>query len=145
MHELVLLRHGESTWNRENRFTGWTDVDLTEQGREEANRAARALLEAGYAFDVARFYRPYITVSYGAEPPPGPSELLFALPESQSSFVADTAAAGSQTALGFLKVYSAHEKVTNRTEMTGVVISTHGILQKDQTLSNLSISLIALH
>ena len=53
MHKLVLLRHGESLWNRENRFTGWTDVDLSEQGREEARRAGRLLREEGYAFDVA--------------------------------------------------------------------------------------------
>ena len=53
MHKLVLLRHGESVWNRENRFTGWTDVDLTPQGVTEAKEAARLLREAGYAFDVA--------------------------------------------------------------------------------------------
>jgi len=53
MHKLVLLRHGESLWNRENRFTGWTDVDLTDHGREEARRAGRLLKESGYAFDVA--------------------------------------------------------------------------------------------
>jgi 2,3-bisphosphoglycerate-dependent phosphoglycerate mutase len=53
MHKLVLLRHGESTWNKENRFTGWTDVDLSEKGREEAKDAARLLREGGYAFDIA--------------------------------------------------------------------------------------------
>jgi 2,3-bisphosphoglycerate-dependent phosphoglycerate mutase len=53
MHKLVLLRHGESLWNRENRFTGWTDVDLTDHGREEARRAGRLLKESGYTFDVA--------------------------------------------------------------------------------------------
>ena len=53
MHKLVLLRHGESTWNRENRFTGWTDVDLTERGRAEAAEAGRLLREGGYAFDIA--------------------------------------------------------------------------------------------
>jgi len=53
MHKLVLLRHGESLWNRENRFTGWTDVDLTDHGREEARRAGRLLKESGYLFDVA--------------------------------------------------------------------------------------------
>jgi 2,3-bisphosphoglycerate-dependent phosphoglycerate mutase len=53
MNRLVLLRHGESTWNRENRFTGWTDVDLTEKGIEEAKQAGRALREAGFGFDVA--------------------------------------------------------------------------------------------
>ena len=53
MIKLVLLRHGESTWNKENRFTGWTDVDLSERGREEAKAAGRLLKEAGYVFDVA--------------------------------------------------------------------------------------------
>ncbi len=53
MHKLVLLRHGESLWNRENRFTGWTDVDLTDHGREEARRAGRLLADGGYDFDVA--------------------------------------------------------------------------------------------
>ena len=53
MHKVVLLRHGESVWNRENRFTGWTDVGLTEQGIEEAKEAARLLSDGGYAFDVA--------------------------------------------------------------------------------------------
>ena len=52
-HTLVLLRHGQSTWNLENRFTGWTDVDLSELGREEARTAARLLREGGYTFDVA--------------------------------------------------------------------------------------------
>jgi 2,3-bisphosphoglycerate-dependent phosphoglycerate mutase len=50
---LVLLRHGESTWNKENRFTGWTDVDLTPKGIEEARAAGRQLLQDGYLFDVA--------------------------------------------------------------------------------------------
>jgi 2,3-bisphosphoglycerate-dependent phosphoglycerate mutase len=50
---LVLLRHGESTWNRENRFTGWTDVDLSERGRSEARQAGRLLKEGGFTFDVA--------------------------------------------------------------------------------------------
>ena len=53
MHKVVLLRHGESTWNRENRFTGWTDVDLSERGREEAREAGRLLKEGGYVFDLA--------------------------------------------------------------------------------------------
>jgi len=53
MHTLVLLRHGESTWNQENRFTGWTDVDLSERGRAEAQEAGRLLREGGYVFDVA--------------------------------------------------------------------------------------------
>lgn len=50
---LVLLRHGESTWNRENRFTGWTDVDLSPKGVEEARSAGRLMLQDGYTFDVA--------------------------------------------------------------------------------------------
>ena len=53
MHKLVLLRHGESVWNRENRFTGWTDVDLSERGRQEAQEAGRLLKEGGYVFDIA--------------------------------------------------------------------------------------------
>ena len=53
MKKLVLLRHGESTWNKENRFTGWTDVDLTERGRAEAQEAGRLLHDGGYVFDVA--------------------------------------------------------------------------------------------
>ena len=53
MNDLVLLRHGESVWNRANRFTGWTDVDLTAQGMEEARRAGRLLERAGHSFDVA--------------------------------------------------------------------------------------------
>src|SRR5688500_14736872 len=50
---LVLLRHGESAWNRENRFTGWTDVDLSPKGIEEARAGGRALREGGYEFDLA--------------------------------------------------------------------------------------------
>jgi len=53
MYKLVLIRHGESTWNLENRFTGWTDVGLTELGRDEARAAGRLLREGGFAFDVA--------------------------------------------------------------------------------------------
>jgi 2,3-bisphosphoglycerate-dependent phosphoglycerate mutase len=53
MHRLVLLRHGESTWNQENRFTGWTDVDLSERGHEEAVAAGRLLTDGGYVFDLA--------------------------------------------------------------------------------------------
>jgi 2,3-bisphosphoglycerate-dependent phosphoglycerate mutase len=53
MHKLVLLRHGESTWNKENRFTGWTDVDLSPKGVAEAEESARLLIEGGYEFDVA--------------------------------------------------------------------------------------------
>lgn len=53
MYKLVLIRHGESTWNLENLFTGWVDVDLTEQGRNEAYQAGELLKEAGYTFDIA--------------------------------------------------------------------------------------------
>jgi 2,3-bisphosphoglycerate-dependent phosphoglycerate mutase len=53
MHKLVLLRHGESTWNQENRFTGWKDVDLSERGLAEAKEAGRLLAEGGFTFDVA--------------------------------------------------------------------------------------------
>ena len=53
MPTLVLLRHGESTWNKENRFTGWTDVDLSETGLDEAHDAGRLLRAEGYQFDVA--------------------------------------------------------------------------------------------
>ena len=52
MKKLVLLRHGESTWNQENRFTGWTDVDLTERGAAQARRAGQQLKEEGFVFDV---------------------------------------------------------------------------------------------
>ena len=52
MYKLVLVRHGQSTWNLENRFTGWTDVDLTEQGRSEAHAAGQLLRDGGYTFDV---------------------------------------------------------------------------------------------
>lgn len=53
MKRIVLLRHGESVWNKENRFTGWTDVGLTEKGYREAHEAGRTLLSEGYTFDVA--------------------------------------------------------------------------------------------
>jgi 2,3-bisphosphoglycerate-dependent phosphoglycerate mutase len=53
MHKLVLIRHGESTWNLENRFTGWTDVDLTPLGVQQAQQAGRLLKSEGYEFDVA--------------------------------------------------------------------------------------------
>jgi 2,3-bisphosphoglycerate-dependent phosphoglycerate mutase len=53
MHKLVLLRHGQSQWNLENRFTGWTDVDLTDTGVAEASAAGRLLREEGFAFDLA--------------------------------------------------------------------------------------------
>jgi 2,3-bisphosphoglycerate-dependent phosphoglycerate mutase len=53
MHKLVLIRHGESTWNLENRFTGWTDVDLTPLGIEQAQKAGQMLKAAGFEFDVA--------------------------------------------------------------------------------------------
>lgn len=53
MHKLVLIRHGESAWNKENRFTGWTDVDLTEKGRTEAREAGRLMKAEGFSFDIA--------------------------------------------------------------------------------------------
>ena len=53
MKTLVLLRHGESIWNKENRFTGWTDVDLSEKGIQEATLAGEVLKREGYSFDVA--------------------------------------------------------------------------------------------
>jgi len=53
MYKLVLLRHGESVWNKDNRFTGWHDVDLTEKGREEAESAAKLLQENNFTFDIA--------------------------------------------------------------------------------------------
>lgn len=53
MIKLVLVRHGQSTWNEENRFTGWTDVDLSHKGREEAKEAGEVLKAGGYTFDVA--------------------------------------------------------------------------------------------
>ncbi|ANY17842.1 2,3-diphosphoglycerate-dependent phosphoglycerate mutase [Bordetella pseudohinzii] len=53
MYKLVLMRHGESQWNLENRFTGWTDVDLTETGREQARKAGELLKREGYVFDLA--------------------------------------------------------------------------------------------
>ena len=51
--KLVLVRHGESEWNLQNRFTGWVDVDLTEKGINEAKAAGKSLKELGYVFDVA--------------------------------------------------------------------------------------------
>lgn len=53
MKKVVLLRHGESTWNKENRFTGWTDVDLSEKGIKEAKKAGQTLRKEGYLFDLA--------------------------------------------------------------------------------------------
>ncbi len=53
MYKIVLLRHGESIWNQENRFTGWTDVDLSERGRTEAKRAGEVLRSEGFGFDIA--------------------------------------------------------------------------------------------
>jgi 2,3-bisphosphoglycerate-dependent phosphoglycerate mutase len=53
VHNVVLLRHGESTWNQENRFTGWTDVDLSERGLAEAKEAGRLLRDGGFVFDIA--------------------------------------------------------------------------------------------
>ena len=52
MYKIVFMRHGESTWNLENRFTGWVDVDLTAKGVAEAKAAGRALKEAGFTFDL---------------------------------------------------------------------------------------------
>src|SRR5436189_5588156 len=52
-HKLVLVRHGESDWNKQNRFTGWTDVDLSEKGREEAREGGQVLKREGFTFDVA--------------------------------------------------------------------------------------------
>lgn len=52
-HRLVLLRHGESQWNNENRFTGWVDIDLSDKGREEARKAGQLLKQEGFVFDVA--------------------------------------------------------------------------------------------
>ena len=51
MKRIVLLRHGESTWNKENRFTGWTDVDLTEKGIADAHKAGELMKEEGFHFD----------------------------------------------------------------------------------------------
>jgi len=53
MYKIVLMRHGESTWNLDNRFTGWTDVDLTEKGMAEAKQAGKLLKDAGFTFDLA--------------------------------------------------------------------------------------------
>ena len=53
MYKIVLLRHGESVWNKENRFTGWTDVDLSDKGREEAKKAGQVLKKEGFIFDIA--------------------------------------------------------------------------------------------
>ncbi len=53
MYKIVLLRHGESVWNKENRFTGWTDVDLSEKGLQEAHEAGKTLKREGYTFDIA--------------------------------------------------------------------------------------------
>ena len=53
MYKIMLLRHGESTWNKENRFTGWTDVDLSEKGKDEAKKAGQILKREGFLFDIA--------------------------------------------------------------------------------------------
>ncbi|MDO8549855.1 MAG: 2,3-diphosphoglycerate-dependent phosphoglycerate mutase [Ignavibacteria bacterium] len=53
MYKIVLLRHGESIWNKENRFTGWTDVDLSEKGKDEAKKAGQILKKEGFLFDIA--------------------------------------------------------------------------------------------
>jgi len=52
MYKVVLIRHGESEWNKKNLFTGWTDVDLSEKGIQEAHTAAKLLKEGGYTFDI---------------------------------------------------------------------------------------------
>ena len=52
MYKIVLMRHGESIWNRENRFTGWADIDLTEKGEAQAREAGRLMKEAGFQFDI---------------------------------------------------------------------------------------------
>jgi len=59
MYKLVLIRHGESLWNKENRFTGWTDIDLSERGIREATEAGKTLKEAGFDFRIA--YTSYLT------------------------------------------------------------------------------------
>ena len=66
-YKLVLIRHGESQWNLENRFTGWTDVDLTDNGHQEAVRAGKLLKDEGYDFDVC-----YTSVLRRASVPSGP-------------------------------------------------------------------------
>ncbi|MDD5136735.1 MAG: 2,3-bisphosphoglycerate-dependent phosphoglycerate mutase, partial [Candidatus Omnitrophica bacterium] len=53
MKKIVLLRHGESAWNKENRFTGWTDVDLSDRGKTEAKKAGEVLKKEGFIFDIA--------------------------------------------------------------------------------------------
>ncbi len=53
MYKLVLVRHGESQWNKENKFTGWVDVDLSDKGKEEAKKAGQILKKEGYTFDIA--------------------------------------------------------------------------------------------
>ena len=74
MKKLVLLRHGESTWNQENRFTGWTDVDLNETGIQEEIMAGRVFKSEGYIFDVAYTSvlkrRPAAGTHRPASPPP---------------------------------------------------------------------------
>ena len=68
MIPLVLVRHGQSTWNRENRFTGWTDVDLSEQGVQEAHEAARALREGGPSTSAAGKSGPFPEFSRRTSP-----------------------------------------------------------------------------
>ena len=68
MYKIVLLRHGESVWNQENRFTGWTDVGLTEKGFAEAVAAGQLLKKEGFAFDIA-----YTSVLRRATTPARPS------------------------------------------------------------------------
>jgi bisphosphoglycerate-dependent phosphoglycerate mutase family 1 len=67
MYKIVLLRHGESVWNQENRFTGWTDVGLTEKGFAEAVAAGQLLKKEGFAFDIA-----YTSVCAAQSRPCGP-------------------------------------------------------------------------
>ena len=59
MTKLALLRHGESIWNKENRFTGWTDVDLSEKGIQEAKQAGKVLKKEGYSFELLLFERQF--------------------------------------------------------------------------------------
>ena len=63
MYKIVLLRHGESTWNKENRFTGWTDVDLSEKGLLEAASAGEALKKEGFGRLIERIQEKYLTFS----------------------------------------------------------------------------------
>ena len=68
MKKIVLLRHGESVWNKENRFTGWTDVDLTEKGVAEAEKAGETLREYGFNFDKAYIILYFLSILYKLPP-----------------------------------------------------------------------------